>query len=142
MSEITRRVQFPALPDLSDLTDPLQQLFGIRMQSPFGIRVETHYETDAYVVRGEMPGIDPTKDLEVTVSDGMLTLHAERTEQQQDRQHSEFRYGAYNRTMSLPEGAKPEKVTATYDEGIVTVRVPLDKPAKPVSHKIKIEAAK
>jgi HSP20 family protein len=142
MSEITRRVQFPALPDLSDLTDPLQQLFGIRMQSPFGIRVETHYETDAYVVRGEMPGIDPTKDLEVTVSDGMLTLHAERTEHQQDRQHSEFRYGAYNRTMSLPEGAKPEKVTATYDEGIVTVRVPLDKPAKPVSHKIKIEAAK
>jgi len=142
MSEITRRVQFPALPDLSDLTDPLQQLFGIRPQSPYGIRVETHYETDAYVVRGEMPGIDPAKDLEVSVTDGMLTLHAERTEQQQDRQHSEFRYGTYNRTMSLPEGAKPEKVTATYHEGIVTVRVPLDKPTKPVSHKVKIEAGK
>jgi HSP20 family molecular chaperone IbpA len=142
MSEITRRVQFPALPDLSDLTDPLQQLFGLRMQSPFGIRIETHYETDAYVVRGEMPGIDPATDLEVTVTDGMLTLHAERTEQQQDRQHSEFHYGAYNRTVRLPESAKPEKVTATYDAGILTVRVPLDKPAKPVSHKIKIESAK
>ena len=142
MSEITRRVQFPAMPDLSDLTDPLQQLFGIRVQSPYGIRVETHYETDAYVVRGEMPGIDPAKDLEVTVTDGMLTLHAERTEHQEDRQHSEFRYGAYSRTMRLPESAKAEKVTATYDGGILTIRVPLDKPVKSASHKIKVTAGK
>ena len=142
MSEITRRVQFPALPDLSDLTDPLQQLFGIRMQSPFGIRVETHYETDAYVVRGEMPGFDPAKDLEVTVTDGMLILHGERTEHQLDRQHSEFRYGAYNRSVRLPDGAKAEKATATYDDGILTVRVPLDKPAKAASTKIKVASAK
>jgi HSP20 family protein len=142
MSEITRRVQFPAMPDLSELTDPLQQLFGIRPQSPYGIRVESHYETDAFVVRGEMPGLDPAKDFEVAVADGMLTLHAERTEQQQDRQHSEFRYGAYNRAVRLPDGAKAEKVTATYDDGILTVRVPLDKPVKAASHKINVTAAK
>jgi HSP20 family protein len=70
-------------------------------------------------------------------------MHAERTEQQLDRQHSEFRYGAYQRTVRLPEDTKPEKVTATSAEGILTVRIPLDKSAKkPVSHKIKIEAAK
>ncbi|MBS2531732.1 Hsp20/alpha crystallin family protein [Catenulispora sp. NF23] len=142
MSEITRRAQFPAMPDLSDLTDPLQQLFGIRPQSPYGIRIETHYETDAYVVRGEMPGLDSAKDFEVVVTDGMLTMHAERNEQQQDRQHSEFRYGAYNRSVRLPDSAKAEKVTATYDDGILTVRVPLDKPVKAASHKIKVTAAK
>lgn len=142
MSESTRRVQFPAMPDLSELTDPLQQLFGIRPQSPYGIRVESHYETNTYVVRGEMPGFDPAKDLEVTVTDGMLVLHGERTEHQLDRQHSEFRYGAYNRSVRLPDSAKAEKVTATYDDGILTVRVPLDKPAKAASTTIKVGSAK
>jgi HSP20 family protein len=72
----------------------------------------------------------------------MLTLHAERAEHEMDRQHSEFRYGAYNRTLRLPDSAKAEKVTATYDAGILTVRVPLDKPVKAASHKIKVTAAK
>jgi HSP20 family protein len=142
MTDITRRTQFPALPDLSDLIDPLQQLFGLRPQSPYGIRVESHYEADTYVVRAEMPGIDPAKDLEVTVHDGMLTLHAERADKQDDHQHSEFRYGSYQRTMRLPDAANADKTSATYTDGILTVRIGMDKPMKSASHTIKVTAGK
>jgi len=96
---------------------------------------------DAYVVCGEMPGIDPAKDVEVTVTDGVLNLHAERSEQNPGRHHSEFRYGSFDRSVRLPEGARPEKVTATYNDGILTVRIAMDKTAKAASHKIKVTAA-
>jgi HSP20 family molecular chaperone IbpA len=142
MTEINHRtqpVQTMQRPEVTDLLEPLQMLFGLRPQS-YGIRVETHYESDAYIVRGEMPGIDPVKDVEVTVSDGILTIHAERTDQQTEHHHSEFRYGSYDRSMRLPEGTKPDKVTAKYDNGILTVRVGLDKPSKAASHKIKVVA--
>jgi HSP20 family protein len=144
MSESTRRVPFPALPDISDLIDPLQLLFGWRQQQQqpetYGIRIETHAEGNTYVVRAELPGIDPAKDVEVTVTDGVLTMHAQRTEQQTERHHSEFRYGSYSRSVRLPEGAKAEKVTAAYQAGVLTVSIPMDKPAKAVSHKIKVVA--
>jgi HSP20 family protein len=145
MTETTRRTQSMQAaqtmqhPEVADLLEPLQIFFGLRPQS-YGIRMETHFEPDAYIVRGEMPGIDPAKDFEVTVADGVLTIHAERTEQQTERHHSEFRYGSYDRSMRLPEGAKPDKVTANYTGGILTVRVGLDKPAKAASHKIKVVA--
>lgn len=70
--------------------------------------------------------VDPAKDVEVTVTDGMLTLHAERSEQNQERHHSEFRYGSFDRSVRPPEGARPEKVTATYNDGILTVRVAME----------------
>ncbi len=139
MTEITRRQQSAQRPEMTDLLDPLQMLFGLRPQS-YGIRMETHFEPDAYIVRGEMPGIDPDKDVEITVADGILTIHAERTEEQAERHHSEFRYGSYTRSLRLPEGTKPDKVTAKYAGGILTVKVGLDKAAKAASHKIKVVA--
>jgi len=142
MTEINSRtqpMQTMQHPEVTDLLEPLQVLLGLRPQS-YGIRMETHFEPDAYIVRGEMPGIDPAKDVEVTVTDGILTIRAERTEQQAERHHSEFRYGSYNRSLRLPEGAKPDKVTAKYNSGILTVRVGLDKPSKAASHKIKVIA--
>jgi HSP20 family protein len=139
MSESTRRLQWPQLSDVSDLLDPLQQLFGWRTQTgPHSIRIETHAEPDAYIVRAQLPGIDPDKDVEVTVADGTLTIHAEHAEQQQEHGHSEFRYGSFHRSLRLPEGAGPEKATATYHGGILTVRVGMDKAAKVASRKIEV----
>jgi HSP20 family protein len=102
------------------------------------IRVEEFREGDMMVVRAELPGIDPDKDVEVVVADGMLRIHAERTQrsttpandagEQQDtaKEHfrSEFRYGAFTRMLPLPVGASQTDVTATYTDGILEVRVP------------------
>jgi HSP20 family protein len=143
MTEITRRRQFRQMPDFSDLMDPLQQLFGVKPQSPYGIRVETHYEQDTFVVRGELPGIDPASDVEVSVADGLLTLQAERAEKLDEQEHhTEFRYGSFSRTLRLPQGAKQDTITAAYHDGIITVRVPMDKSAKAAGRTIKVVAGK
>ena len=82
-----------------------------------------------YTLKAEMPGLDPDKDVQVTFADGMLTIRAERREEQKTAHHSEFRYGALRRTMRLPANADAEKITATYEKGILTVTVPLTAPA-------------
>lgn len=142
MSEVSRRGQFPLLPELGDLLDPFHLLWGGRPATDaFGIRLETHFEEGACVVRAELPGIDPEKDVEVTVTDGILTIHAQRTEERETRHHSEFRYGTYSRSLRLPETAKQDEITATYKGGILTVTIRLEETAKSASRTIKVEPA-
>ncbi|HEU5426541.1 MAG TPA: Hsp20/alpha crystallin family protein [Actinocrinis sp.] len=142
MSEITRRAQLPLLPDISGLIDPFQVLFGWKSPADaYGIRIEAHFEDGTYVVRAELPGIDPAKDVEVTVTDDLLTIRAERAEQTTERHHSEFRYGSFSRSLRLPEGAKTEKAAATYKGGILEIRIEISETKKAASHKIKVQSA-
>jgi HSP20 family protein len=93
------------------------------------IRIEEFLDGRDYVVRAELPGIDPSKDLHVAVADGVLGIKVERTEQERAEDektvHSEFHYGAFNRHVPLPQGAREDKVTAAYDKGILEIRVAL-----------------
>jgi HSP20 family protein len=95
------------------------------------MRIEEHVDGDEFVVRAEMPGIDPDKDVEINVSDGMLRIHAERREEKKSdeggRRRSEFRYGSFSRVVSLPAGATEADVKATYHDGILEVRIPVDR---------------
>lgn len=94
------------------------------------VRVEEFTDGDAWVVRAELPGIDPDKDVHVTVDGGLLTISAERREETTEGEQgkpgyrSEFRYGSYQRSLRLPASVAPEEVTATYNDGILEVRVP------------------
>jgi HSP20 family protein len=94
------------------------------------MKLEEFRDGDTLVVRAEMPGIDPDKDVEITVSDGMLHLSAERRSETktEDKKgyRSEFRYGSFSRSMRLPAGAGEDDVKATYDNGILEVRIPID----------------
>jgi HSP20 family protein len=87
------------------------------------IRMEDYVEDSHYVLRAELPGIDPDKDVEITVNEGVLTVKAERREQKKDSQRSEFHYGSFTRSMSLPACADENDVVATYRDGILEVRV-------------------
>lgn len=89
------------------------------------------FEADGHlVVRAEMPGIDPDRDVEVTVENHRLHIRAERrsetSEEDVDGWRSEFRYGSFERTMPLPADATEDDVTATYTDGILEIRVPVD----------------
>ena len=106
------------------------------------IRVEEYSEDGTLVIRAEMPGIDPDKDVDISVSDGMLTIRAERREETktEERQgfHSEFHYGAFSRSLRLPAGASEADVKASYKDGILEVRVPIDE-ERAAARKIAIE---
>ncbi|OZC72791.1 heat-shock protein Hsp20 [Rhodococcus sp. 15-725-2-2b] len=100
------------------------------------IRVEETLEDDRYVLRAELPGIDPERDVDISVHDGKLFIKAERAEQKTEGTRSEFRYGSFHRTIDLPAGAKDDAIEATYDNGILTVDVTLagSEPDTPVRH--------
>jgi HSP20 family protein len=94
------------------------------------LKVE-EYETDGkMVVRAEMPGLDPDKDVEITVGDGRLHVQAERrsetTTDDKRGYRSEFRYGMFERTLRLPPGATETDIKATYTDGILEVSIPID----------------
>ena len=138
MSVPARRSGQFLLPDLSEWFEPFP-MFGWRhMLDLQEIRIEDFIEEDRYVVRAEIPGIDPEKDVEITVSDGVLVIKAERSEEKKDKHRSEFGYGSLVRSVRLPMGADEEKVTASYGDGILTVMVPLTE-VKKSARQISIE---
>lgn len=128
MTSIVRRQ-----PGVLDLTDWMSRLFDEpRWAMPFSdkdlLRVEQFTEEGALVVRAELPGIDPEKDVSISIHDGMLHLRAERQDTQEqrdkDQYRSEFRYGMFERTIPLPAGVTGKDVTATYKDGILDIRIP------------------
>jgi HSP20 family molecular chaperone IbpA len=131
MSVPARRSGQFLLPDLTDWFESFPTFGWRHMLEPQGIRIEDYLEEDRYVVRAEIPGIDPDKDVEITVSDGVLAIKAERSEEKKDKHRSEFRYGSLIRTIRLPMTADEEKVTAKYGDGILTVTAPLNEVKKP-----------
>jgi len=95
------------------------------------LRVEEFVEGDQVIVRAELPGIDPDKDVQVNIRDHTLEINAERHEekrtQEKGRYHSEFRYGSFARRIPLPTDADQNDVKATYRDGVLEVRVPIDR---------------
>jgi HSP20 family protein len=96
------------------------------------IKVEEYVEGDHLVVKAEIPGVDPERDIDVTVDDGMLNIAAQRrlsTSEKSDQGYrSEFSYGSFLRQIRLPRGASPDVVSATYKDGVLEIRLP--KPAE------------
>jgi len=105
------------------------------------VRIEDYTEDGKYLTRAELPDLDPEKDIEVTVEPRTLTIHAERHEETKQDRHSEFRYGSLTRTVTLPESADPEKITATYDKGVLKVTVPVPEEAKTAGRRVTVEHA-
>jgi HSP20 family protein len=103
------------------------------------IRMEDHVTDTEYTVRAELPGLDPEKDVQITVNHDVLTIHAERKEERQARHRTEFRYGMMQRSVRLPANADEDKVTARYGKGILEVTVPLK--AAPAAKQIEIAKA-
>lgn len=89
------------------------------------IRVEDSLNGSEYHVRAELPGMNPAEDIAVSVEDGLLSIHAERREQKEQKGRSEFRYGLLERSVRLPANADAEHIQATYEKGILDVTIPL-----------------
>ena len=102
------------------------------------LRIEENLDEKTYTLRVEMPGIDPDRDVELTISEGILTVRAERQESKTEKNRSEFHYGSFSRSVALPTNADADKVSATYTDGILQVTVPLNKAEKPETTKVAI----
>ena len=131
--------RFRALfPDLADwLEAPWTGPPFIAAQS---FRVEEVAQDDRYVIRAELPGLDPDEDIEVTVDGRNLTIQAERRQEDSGPSRSEFRYGSLTRLVRLPARVDPKDVSARYERGVLEVSVPI-RDVKPEGTRVPIEQA-
>ena len=91
------------------------------------IKIEERHEGDSMVIRAELPGLDPDKDIDIEVSDGALVISAEKHEKHEKSEHnfyrSEFRYGSLTRSVPIPSGVDPKSIDAGYKDGVLEVRM-------------------
>ena len=102
------------------------------------IRVEDYFEDGRYVIRADLAGVDPEKDLEITTSAGHIAIYANRSTSMEVKHRSEFRYGAFSRTLQLPAGVDEDDVTAGYRDGILTITFGLGQGKKELVKKIQV----
>jgi HSP20 family protein len=141
MAKLPRPQAPPALravfADLADwLGPPWTELPPFMAARTF--RVEEEAQGDRYLIRAELPGLDPDKDIEVTIDGKTLTIHAERRYQDSGPCRSEFRYGSLTRLVRLPARVDAKDVTARYQKGVLEVSVPV-REARPEGSRVTIE---
>jgi HSP20 family protein len=88
---------------------------------------------DHYVLTADLPGVDPGS-VDVDVDNGTLTISAHRTARSDESVQwltSERFFGRFRRQLSLGEGIDADKISATYENGVLTVTIPLSEKAKP-----------
>lgn len=116
-----------------------QQALGTRMR-PAVMPMDAYRENDHFVVHFDLPGVD-TSSIDLTVEKNVLTVSAERQWQANDNQEvvaSERPQGRFSRQLFLGEGLDTERVEATYDNGVLSVTIPVAEKAKP--RKVQISA--
>jgi HSP20 family protein len=97
-------------------------------------------ETDEHViVRAEVPGMDK-KDINITLSEGLLTIHGEKKQEKEEEKENyrfvERRYGSFSRSLRVPSGVNADKIEASYKDGVLKVAIPKSESEK--SRKIEI----
>jgi HSP20 family protein len=97
---------------------------------------------DEIMLRADLPGLEQ-KDIHVDVENGMLTISGSRQGEQEAKENDYYcceRWsGSFTRTVALPAGIDPDKIRATFKNGVLEVHVP--KAAKPAGKSIEIKAA-
>jgi HSP20 family protein len=97
---------------------------------------------DQILVKAEVPGMEP-KDLDVTLSDGILTLKGEKQHEREEKEGSchlvERSYGAFSRSIQLPAAVQSDKINASYKNGVLQIILPKSEEAKTKEIKIKVE---
>jgi HSP20 family molecular chaperone IbpA len=122
MSTVTQRVNGTD-PSISDWAgSPLSTIHRLA-ERPRPIAVEQYQDGSSYLVRLEVPGVDPATDLAVSVRAGTLVVQAQRMDFAPQEHQSEFRYGRFARHIPLPPGADARDISAFYRDGILTVRI-------------------
>jgi len=130
---------------------PLQSVFNSFFDTPTGANGGTYRRwtpamdvvatEDAYVLRADLPGLSD-EDVSIEVEDGVLKVSGERKVSNEEKGEGYYRversFGRFSRTLRLPEGVDADAVTATFDKGVLEVRVPKPEEVKPKKVEITI----
>jgi HSP20 family protein len=89
---------------------------------------------DHFVLRADLPGLSE-EDVKIELEDTTLTISGERAAEHESKDEGYYRleraFGAFSRTLQLPKGIDPEAVSASFDRGVLEVRIPKPEERKP-----------
>src|SRR5882724_10835359 len=128
--------------ELSNWHRDIDDLFGRFFERPENSmgswvpRMETYRKDSDYVVRVDLPGVDPN-DVHVQAEGNLLTITGERKSEEKGPEYRETFYGKFERRIALPQGVEAEKITARYEHGVLEIRVPV--PAQLAGRKVPIQ---
>jgi HSP20 family protein len=95
---------------------------------------------DHFLLKADLPGLGE-EDVKIEVQDGTLRISGERKAEQESRERGWYRiersYGSFARSLTLPEGVNPEAISAEFDRGVLSVRIPKPEERKPRRIEIK-----
>lgn len=121
-----------------NLNEPMAPLFG-NTSIP---AVNVKNEDDNYIIEVAAPGLSKD-DFNIEVNDDLLTISSEKKDEQKDEQKNytrrEFNYQSFQRSFSLPSSVETDKIDASYDDGVLQVKIPRKEEAKKASKKIDIK---
>jgi HSP20 family protein len=99
-----------------------------------GLPLDVTTTPDDLVVEASLPGIKP-EDVDITVENGTLTITGKTAEERKSEDGSylvqEIRRGSFSRSVTLPNGLEPDKASATFEHGMLTLRIPKAEQTKP-----------
>lgn len=106
--------------------------------------VESYVKDGKFTLKVQIPGVD-AKDLKVSTQGEVLTIRGEKNERSESKDANflcrEFRYGAFERNVALPEGTKTEALEASYGDGELIITAPVTAKALPRNVAVKVGQA-
>jgi len=111
----------------------------------FAPPVDVYEDEHNITLKIEVPGIDE-KDIDVHIENNTLTVHGERKFEKEEKEENyrrvERQYGSFSRSFTVPSTLDPESVTASYDKGVLKIKLAKKAEAKPKQIKINVGSEK
>jgi HSP20 family protein len=89
---------------------------------------------DHLVLKADLPGLSED-DVKIEIQDGLLTISGERRSEKEEKREGYYRMerasGSFSRSLTLPEGVDADKIDASFDKGVLEVRIPKPEERKP-----------
>jgi HSP20 family protein len=137
-------IRFEPVRELNTIQNEMNRLFNTFFEAPPGNSGTTQrrwipamdlVETDDdLVLRADLPGLSE-ENVNIEVEDNVLTISGERKAEHEERKEGYYRVerasGSFSRSLTLPEGIDPERVRASFDRGVLEIRIPKPEQRKP-----------
>ncbi len=138
-------IRWEPVRELSSIQNEMNRLFNTFFDTPTQANGSTALRrwvpamdlvetTDDFVLRADLPGLSEG-DVNIELEDNVLTISGERKAEHEERKEGYYRVerssGSFSRSLTLPEGVDPDAVRASFDKGVLEVRIPKPEERKP-----------
>lgn len=107
-------------------------------------KINISEKEDTYKISAEIPGVDE-KDIDLSMSNGMLNIRAEKKEEKEDKDEQYHRYeryyGTFTRSISLPDNIDENSIEAKFKNGVLNISIKKSKEAKSATKKIEVKGS-